>query len=130
MNKDGLHSYCKPCQNAKCAQYQRNSLAAKQEGRPDAEAPVDVALPEEAFTTHKVHLVSVNVLSHFALLLCTVVKSSYPSLKGSSLVMVISEANGSTRLQTQAACSHFCCSTLLANVALLANVKWVLVREA
>ncbi|DBA83718.1 TPA: hypothetical protein ACH3X1_006255 [Trebouxia sp. C0004] len=53
MNKDGLHSYCKPCQNAKCAQYQRNSLAAKQEGRPVVEAPVDVTLPEEAFTTHK-----------------------------------------------------------------------------
>ncbi len=69
MNKDGLHSYCKPCQNAKCAQYQRNSLAAKQEGRPVAEAPVDVTLPEEAFTTHKVHLVSVNVLSHAVLFL-------------------------------------------------------------
>ncbi|KAL0041929.1 hypothetical protein WJX79_009068 [Trebouxia sp. C0005] len=53
MNKDGLHSYCKPCQNAKCAQYQRNSLAAKQEGRPVAEAPTDVTLPEDAFTTHK-----------------------------------------------------------------------------
>ena len=54
MNKDGLHSYCKPCQNAKCAQYQRNSLAAKQEGRPVAGTPADVALPDEPFNTHKV----------------------------------------------------------------------------
>ena len=54
MNKDGLHSYCKPCQNAKCAQYQRNSLAAKQEGRPVADSPADVALPDEPFNTHKV----------------------------------------------------------------------------
>ena len=54
MNKDGLHSYCKPCQNAKCAQYQRNSLAAKQEGRPVTETPADVVLPEEAFANQKV----------------------------------------------------------------------------
>ena len=54
MNKDGLHSYCKPCQNAKCAQYQRNSLAAKQEGRPVADSSADVALPDEPFNTHKV----------------------------------------------------------------------------
>ena len=54
MNKDGLHSYCKPCQNAKCAQYQRNSLAAKQEGKPVAESPADVALPDEPFPSHKV----------------------------------------------------------------------------
>ena len=56
MNKDGLHSYCKPCQNAKCAQYQRNSLAAKQEGRPVADSPADVALPDEPFSTHKVYI--------------------------------------------------------------------------
>ena len=54
MNKDGLHSYCKPCQNAKCAQYQRNSLAAKQEGIPVAESPADVALRDEPFPSHKV----------------------------------------------------------------------------
>ncbi|KAL3131060.1 hypothetical protein ABBQ38_000376 [Trebouxia sp. C0009 RCD-2024] len=53
MNKDGLHSYCKPCQNAKCAQYQRNSLAAKQEGKPVADSPADVAPPDEPFATHK-----------------------------------------------------------------------------
>lgn len=56
MNKDGLHSYCKPCQNAKCAQYQRNSLAAKQEGKPVADSPADVAPPDEPFATHKVHI--------------------------------------------------------------------------
>lgn len=64
MNKDGLHSYCKPCQNAKCAQYQRNSLAAKQEGRPVTDSPADVALPDEPFNTHKV-CTYVPVLSHF-----------------------------------------------------------------
>lgn len=56
MNKDGLHSYCKPCQNAKCAQYQRNSLAAKQEGRPVVDSPAEVALLDEPFSSHKVWL--------------------------------------------------------------------------
>lgn len=55
MNKDGLHSYCKPCQNAKCAQYQRNSLAAKQEGRATPDSPPDVEIPEETFATQKVN---------------------------------------------------------------------------
>lgn len=53
MNKDGLHSYCKPCQNAKCAQYQRNSNAAKQDSMASAGTPFDAA-PEQPFTTHKV----------------------------------------------------------------------------
>ena len=62
MNKDGLHSYCKPCQNAKCAQYQRNSLAAKQEGRPVAGTPADVALPDEPFNTHKVCISALQIV--------------------------------------------------------------------
>ena len=53
MNKDGLHSYCKPCQNAKCAQYQKNSVAAKQDSRASIESPFE-APADQPFSSHKV----------------------------------------------------------------------------
>ena len=90
MNKDGLHSYCKPCQNAKCAQYQRNSLAAKQEGRPVTDSPADVAMPEEAFTTSKVpELETVKVAKALRYVsasvickVCKIVKKCFSAVNG------------------------------------------------